>query len=325
MPLKDKKIFLAGSTGLAGVSVLLYLLRNYAETKIRASYLRTEPFINHPNVEYVRGDLTLRSDCRRMVCGCDIAIMAAAVTGGAQTAVSAPWEQVSDNVVMDVQLLHALHLENVPRAVYISTASVYQDFAGAIQEDELDMNKEPHRAYIGVGWAKRYVEKLCRFWYEKSGLQVIIARASNIYGPFAKFDPAVSHFVPALIRKAVDRTDPFEIWGSTDMARDIIYGDDFAEAIALMLEREDLKFAIFNVGSGRTTTVGDAATWALKHAGHSPKKVVYRQDQPTTVSYRSLDSTKIREKLGWEPKYSPEEGISKTVKWWIQNRDWWKK
>ncbi|MGZ6210739.1 MAG: NAD-dependent epimerase/dehydratase family protein, partial [Syntrophales bacterium] len=233
MPLKDKKIFLAGSTGLAGVSVLLYLLSNYTETKIRASYLRTEPFINHPNVEYVRGDLTLRSDCRRMVCGCDIAIMAAAVTGGAQTAVSAPWEQVSDNVVMDVQLLHALHLENVPRAVYISSASVYQDFAGAIQEDELDMNKEPHRAYIGVGWAKRYVEKLCRFWYEKSGLQVIIARASNIYGPFAKFDPAVSHFVPALIRKAVDRMDPFEIWGSPDVARDIIYGDDFAEAVAL--------------------------------------------------------------------------------------------
>ena len=325
MPLKDKKIFLAGSTGLSGSSILKYLLSNYTETKIRASYLRTEPFIRHQNVEYVRGDLTLRSDCRRMVCGCDVAIMAAAVTGGAQTAVSAPWEQVSDNVAMDVQLLHAVYLEGVPRVVYVSTASVYQDFAGAIREDELDMNKEPHSAYIGVGWAKRYVEKLCRFWYEKSGLQVVIARASNIYGPFAKFDPAVSHFVPALIRKAVDRMDPFEIWGSPDVARDIIYGEDFARTIVLMMEREDLKFEIFNVGSGMKTTVGDAATWALKHAGHRPEKVVYRQDQPTTVPFRSLDCTKIREKLGWEPKYSPEEGISKTVQWWLQNRDWWKK
>jgi GDP-L-fucose synthase len=73
------------------------------------------------------------------------------------------------------------------------------------------MNREPHRAYFGVGWAKRYVEKLCRFWYEKAGLEVIIARSSNIYGPFAKFDAEVSHFVPALLRKAVDKRDPFEV------------------------------------------------------------------------------------------------------------------
>jgi nucleoside-diphosphate-sugar epimerase len=91
MLLNNKTIFFAGSTGLAGSSMMNYLVIHYPEIKIRASYFHTDLFIYHQNVEYVHGDLTVRSDCRRMVSGCDAAIMAAAVTGRAQTAVSSPW------------------------------------------------------------------------------------------------------------------------------------------------------------------------------------------------------------------------------------------
>jgi nucleoside-diphosphate-sugar epimerase len=325
MFLKGKEIFLAGATGLAGASIMAYLLENHPETTIRASCFHTEPFIRHERLTYVRGDLRSRDDCRRMVRGCGGAILAAATTGGALSAISAPWEQVSDNVTLDVQLLHALHLEQIPRVVFVSTASVYQDFEGAIREEQLDMNREPHPAYLGIGWAKRYVEKLCRFWYEKAGMEVVIARSSNIYGPFAKFDPAVSHFVPALIRKAADGLDPFEVWGNPGVARDIIYGEDFARAVVLMLDRANLKFDIFNVGSGVRTSVGDAVGWALKHAGHNPGEVLYREDRPTTIPFRVLDCSRIKEKLGWEPECSPEEGIRRTTQWWLQNRSWWKR
>jgi nucleoside-diphosphate-sugar epimerase len=325
MPLQNKNIFLAGSTGLAGASILTHLLSNYPKTNIRASHFHTDPFIHHQNVEYVRGDLTSRSACRQMVSGCDIAIMAAAVTGGAQTAASSPWDQVSDNITMDVQLFHALYLERVPRVVFISTASVYQDFDGAIKENELDMNRDPHPAYFGVGWAKRCVEKLCRFWYEKAGLEVIIARSSNIYGPFAKFNPEVSHFVPALIRKAVEKRDPFEVWGSPAVARDIVYGEDFARAVVLMAAEDSLKFDVFNVGSGVKTTVGDTVNWTLKFAQHDPESIQYQEDQPTTIPFRLLDCSRIKEKLGWEPYYTPEAGVRMTMEWWVHNKDWWKR
>jgi len=264
-------------------------------------------------------------DCRRMVRNCDCAIMAAAVTGGAQMAKSSPWKQVSDNVVMDVQLLHALWCERVSRVVYVSSATVYQDFGGSIREDELDMNQDPHSAYLGVGWAKRYIEKLCRFWHEKAALEVIIARTSNIYGEYDKFDPSASHFVPALIRKAAERADPFEIWGSPNVIRDIIYGEDFARAIALMMDNDELKFDIFNLGSGLRTSVGDVAELVLKYADYLPERILYQNDRPSTISVRALDCSRINEKIGWKPMYSQEEGIQKTMKWWLENKGWWKK
>ena len=92
MPLNDKVIFLAGSTGLAGTSILLHILGNYPTAKIRASHhINTKPFIKHKQIEYVYGDLKSIDDCRKMAKGCDCAIMAAAYTGGAGLTASFPW------------------------------------------------------------------------------------------------------------------------------------------------------------------------------------------------------------------------------------------
>ncbi|TSA55000.1 MAG: NAD-dependent epimerase/dehydratase family protein [Planctomycetaceae bacterium] len=82
MYLNDRLIFLAGATGLAGSSILEYIISNHPKTKIRAAYHRTKPFIKDERIEYIRGDLRSREDCRKMAKGCDCAIIAAANTGG---------------------------------------------------------------------------------------------------------------------------------------------------------------------------------------------------------------------------------------------------
>ena len=184
MPLlKNKTIFLAGATGLAGSSIIEHAIANYPDVFIRGAYWTTNPFIQHERVSYVRADLTKREECRRAVRGCDFAIMAAASTGGASVATAEPHRQVTDNLVMDSLMLEAMYFEGVSRTVYLSSATVYQEVDGYIREDELDWNKEPHSSYIGVGWAKRSAEKLCWFWHEKYGMEVIIARCANLYGP----------------------------------------------------------------------------------------------------------------------------------------------
>ena len=325
MDLNGRRIFLAGGTGLAGAGIIESLLEQYPYTKIRASYHLTKPFLYDKLIEYVQADLRSPEDCRRMAAGCDFAVMAAAMTGGAKTVRAEPWQQVTDNTIMDARILQACRLERVRRVVFVSTASVYQEFQGFIREDELDWNQDPPSAYFGVGWAKRYVEKLCRFWYEKAGMEILIARAANLYGPFAKFEPAVSHFIPALIRKAVDRMDPFEVWGDPAVTRDVIFTEDFGRAIVRMLDREDLKFDTFNVGSGIRTTVGEVVECALKIAGHRPGRIAYRADGPTTIRFRALDCSRARTVLDWEPRYSLEEGIRRTAGWWVENRSWWTK
>ncbi len=326
MYLGGKRLLVAGGTGLAGSAVLRHVLATVGDVRVRVPHRgRTGAFINDARVEYVAGDLTRPEDCARIVAGCDCAVLAAAWTGGIRQARERPWEQVTDNVVMDARLLEALHGAGVRRAVYIGTASAYQDFSGAIREDQLDWAADPPAAYFGVGWAKRYAEKLCRFWHEASGMDILVARLSNVYGPFARFDPASAHFVAGLVRKAVDGQDPFEIWGSPHVGRDILFADDFGRAVTAMLEAIDIHFDVFNIGLGQVITVEEVATLANRFAGHAPSRIVYDSDFATAAARRSLDCTKARNVLGWKPMVMPEEGIRRTVEWWRANKETWQR
>ena len=322
--LDNKLVFLSGSTGLVGSSIMKYLLDNYPTTRIRASfYNHTKIFIKNERVEYVYGDLGLREVCKKISVGCDCAIMAAANSGGSNVFTSEPWKQITDNVIMSSQQLEAFYFNNIKRVVYISSAILYQDFDKYVKEDDLDLNIDPHPTYFGAGWVQRFLEKLCKFWHDKYGMEILVLRAANIFGPYAKFDPQASNFIPALIRKAVDKKEPFEVWGTPDVTRDVIYSEDFARAIAMILDNDKIKFDTFNIGSGVQTTVRDVVGWALKYAGHKPLTIKYNSDRPTTGKFRALDCSKAKEILGWQPKYGIEEGIKKTTEWWIKNRNQW--
>ncbi len=326
MYLEDKLVFLAGSAGLAGTSILQRILADYPTTKIRGSYYKhTKPFVKDSRIEYVYGDLRSVDECRKMIKGCDCAIMAAAYTGGAAVTTTSPWEHVKENLLLNTQMLEAFHREGIKRVVYIGSATLYQEFEGNIKEDELDLNKDPHHSHIGFGGVVRFTEKLCAFIHEKYKTEIIIVRAANIFGPYAKFDPQTSNFIPAIIRKAADKMDPFEVWGTPDVVRDVIYSEDFARAIAMIMDNEKITFDIFNIGSGRKTTVDEVVKWALKYAGHIPSEIRYLQDKPTTIKFRVLDSSKAKRILGWEPEHGVEEGIKKTTQWWFENKGRWKK
>lgn len=325
MLLNNKKIFLAGSTGMAGTSIMRAILDNCPAVKIRASLHNTVPAINDPRVEYIKADLRSVEDCRRVACGCDCAIMAASYAGGAGFTRSFPWEHMKENLLMNLQILEAVRLENVRRLVFIGSAALYQEFSGSIKEEELDFNKDPHEGYFGFAWAMRLVEKLCQFLHSKYAIEIVMVRAANIFGPYDKFNPASSNFIPALVRKAVDKMDPFEVWGSPDVTRDVIYADDFARAILMLMDTESIKFDVFNLGSGVKTTVGDVVEWAIKYSGYKPSAVKYIQDKPANIKFRALDCAKIQKTLGWSPQYSIEEGVKKTVEWWSSNKDTWKR
>jgi len=295
------KIFVAGATGLVGTSIIKHLLTHYPSSRIRGTYHTRPPFYFDERIEYVRADLTNREECRIAVAGCTSAILAAATTGGAQMTNDQPYRQMTDNLVMDALSLEAIYREGIQRAIYLSSATVYQPFNGYIKEADLDWNQDPHSSYLGVGWAKRAAEKLCQFWHDKYDLKIIILRCANIYGPYAKFDPNTSNFIPALIRKAIDRVDPFEVWGSADVARDVIFADDVAQVVGLLLARNNITFDIFNLGYGNVITVGEVVDLALKHAAHCPEKIICTGNMPTAIGFRALDCNKIKHSINWEP------------------------
>ena len=300
-------------------------LRAVPHVYIRGVCMKTDPFLKNERVSYIQADLTKKEECRRAVRGCDYAIMAAASTGGAAVANTEPYRQVTDNLVMDSLMLEALCLEGISRVIYLSSATVYQEFNGYIRENELDWNKDPHLSYIGVGWAKRSVERLCWFWHKKYDLDIIIIRCANIYGPYDKFDPETSNFIPALIRKAVDKKDPFDVWSTADVSRDVLYAEDFATAVVSLLAHSEIKYDIFNLGSGKVVTVGKVVELALKFGKNESVKIIYSKDRPKTIHFRALNCQKIVEAINWKPVIPISLGIEKTTKWWVENRDRWSK
>jgi len=310
---------------MTGTSILRAILSRVPDAAVRASIHTTPPEITSDRITYIQGDLRDLETCRAMVRGCDCAIMAAAHAGGAAYTTRSPLEHMRENLVMNRQMLEACHLEGVKRIIFIGSAVIYQSFTGHIREDELDLNRDPHSAYFGFAWAMRFLEKLCVFLHEQQGHDVIMIRAANIFGPRDKFDARRSNFIPAIIRKAADRMDPFEVWGTPDVVRDVIYCDDFAKAVVMLADADAVTCDAFNVGTGIKTTVGDVVQWALRYTGHTPSSVQWIQDKPTTIQYRGLDCAKLKASVGWEPDHTIEQGIQKTAQWWLDNKDVWKR
>ena len=326
MYIDHKKILLSGATGMVGSAILKHIIKNHPTTKVKAVYSKhTEPFIKSKNITYVYGDLRDGAQCRKLARGCDCAILAAAVTLSSLSAYRNPLGFAYDNLSMNHLMLETLHDNEVEKVICIGSATVYQEHDRKIREDELDFNQDPEPAYYGVGWAGRFIEKMCKKWHDLTGKSMIIVRASNVFGPYAKFNPLYSNFVPALIRKAEQRTDPFEVFGREDVRRDVIFSDDFADAVMRLINKNKIRFDVFNVGSGDAVKVGKVAKVILSKAGYMPSKVYFTGIRGKVSGYRAIDTEKIRETAGWVPAHSLEEGIAETFDWWRENKRWWKK
>jgi GDP-L-fucose synthase len=232
---------------------------------------------------------------------------------------------VTSNLLLAARWLEAAHHVGVRRALFIGSASCYQPFEGAIREDDLDLNQDPAPEVFGVGWVMRSAEKLCEFWQRAGGLEVVRVRAANIYGPRARFDPAHSNFIPALVRKVADRMTPLEVWGSPDVTRDVIYSADFGEAIARLLELPGAAGRVFNVGSGRAVRVGDVVKTLVRAADTPDVQVVYAAAGPSSSPSRVLDCERLFSALNWAPPTSLERGLGETLRWWLANRTTWQR
>lgn len=311
---------------MVGRALLRRLLAEESWTKIGAVHFRDHTGLPaNARLEWVRANLMHYEACQRVAEGYRYAIMGAATTSGSLGVLLEPWRSINDNVIMNSRMLEAFQNKGVQRVIFISSGTVYPEIDGVIREDQLDLNADPYQSHMGVAWGIRFIEKLCQFCRDRFGMEIIIVRASNIYGPYSTFDPVRSNVIPALIRKAVDQMDPYEVWGSPYVERDFLYVDDFADVVLRLLGAEHIKFGIFNVGMGQQTSVGKIVEYILEAAGHSPSEVRYTSKAPDTIRTRILDCSRIKAAVHWVPSHTMKEGIGETAEWWRSNRKLWEK
>ena len=316
---KDARVLVAGGAGFVGANTIIRLLAEGA--RIRATIHRKDPVIIDKRIDYVHGDLTRPEDCRKAVEGMDYVFMCAANTSGAAVIATTPLVHVTPNIVMNSQLLEAAYFARVKKFIWLSSNAAYPPSGDRpVKEDEL-FDGDPYETYFGVAWMKRYTEVLCRMYSQKlkNPMTTVVLRPSNIYGPFDDYEFETSHVMAALIRRVVERHDPFEVWGTGDDVRDWIYIDDFIDAMMLAAQSIDT-YNPLNIGLGEGHTVKEALQMMLEIDGFTKARVQFNTSRPSMIPIRLIDTSKAAAILGFKARTGLREGIRKTIAWYRQNR-----
>ena len=311
---EGKKVLVCGGAGFVGTNTILALLELGAD--VVATRHSSSPQIEDSRIEWRQCDLTTAAGCAEAVAGCQLVINAAASTSGASVIQDTPLVHVTPNVLLNTLLLDACYQSGVRKALFISSNTVYPDLDHAVSEDEM-MSGEPYGKYFPVAWMKRFGEILGQIYSEKipKPMPVVVVRPGNLYGPYDDFDWETSHVLPALMRKSVERMDPFEVWGDGKDVKDFLYVEDFVEGMLLALEKLD-SFDPINIASGRESELNDVLRLILKVDGYSDARIQYNADKPTMIPKRLIDVSKAERLLGFRPATSLEEGIRKTLGWY---------
>lgn len=309
-----KKVLVTGGTGLLGMALVELLLQEKAA--VRVVSLDSSDYLPK-GVEYLKLDLLQWENCLKATSGMDYVFQLACVKGGVGLGESRAVNFLEGNAMVNLQMLKAAYQNRVKKYQYSSSIAVYPD-AEIFREDEV-WDKPPHPANKFASWGKRIGELQCEAYLEQYGFQTSIVRPANIYGPFDNFDPASAMVVPALISRACNGENPLVVWGDGNQVRDFLYVKDCVRGMMEAMEKY-YECDPLNIGSGTSTTIREIVEVILKYSPQKPK-VVWDTSRPVGNRVRLMDMTKTRAKISFKPKYSLDEGIRETVRWYCANKD----
>ncbi len=310
---KSKNVLVTGGAGFMGANLISRLLDEGAN--VRATLFKREPVIKDERIDYLECDLTLLENCYQATKDIDYIFMCAANTSGAKVMATTPMVHLTPNIVMNVQMLEAAYAAGVEKFLFLSSNTVYPLTDFPVKED--DVTNQFYKSYHIVAWMKRFTEIVCDMYANRieKPMKTIVVRPGNLYGPYDKFDWEKSKVIPALMRRAIEKHDPFVVWGDGRDLKDFLYIDDFIDGMLLAMENID-SYEPINIASGIPVTIRDVLNEILIAADYQDASVEYDASKPTMIPKRMIDISMAEQKLGFSPTVSLEEGIRKTVEWY---------
>jgi GDP-L-fucose synthase len=331
MNISKKRITITGGKGFLGT----HLVKKLKEERGCKNTLAADV------PEY---DLRMINDVKRMFDEQkpDIVIHLAAVVGGIGANQENPGRFFYDNSIMGIQVMHEAYLRRIEKFVALGTICCYPKFTPVpFKEDDL-WNGYPEETNAPYGLAKKMLLVQSKAYREQYGFNSIFLMPVNLYGPGDNFDPKSSHVIPALIKKVVDsmggkeaalqrmnnlaRQDkssmskkPDEsivVWGTGKASREFLYVEDAAEAIILATERYDKPDPV-NIGAGFEITIKDLIHLITRLIGFRGE-IIWDASKPDGQPRRMLDVSRARKEFGFEAKTRFEEGLKKTIEWYLR-------
>ncbi len=307
-----------GGTGFIGSNVVRFLLEHGAKV-VSVGYNRTHEF-DHVNLEVLHLDLTSYDSWSSLLesRNVDVLIHLAAVSSGAAVMADSPLAHLTPNVIMNALMLEAAYKHEIKKVAFLSSNTVYPLTDHPVKE--ADSGFDFYQSYHVVGWMKKFSEVMCEMYssHIKDPMKVLVVRPGNLYGPFDKFDPEKSKVIPALIRRAISKQDPFDVWGDGSDIKDFLYIDDFVKAFVALLMRDDIDGPV-NIASGRSVSLRDVIYLILELAGHADAVVEFDQTKPIMIPKRLIDITRLESITGFKPAIDLREGLRRTIDWYKKN------
>ena len=311
----DKNILVTGGTGMIGSHLVELLLEKNANVRIVAHEREIPPELEDKGLDVVSGDLTEKKFVEESVKDMDYVFHLAAYTGGLGRTSTHPASTLTPNLIMDGNVLECAKNEGIERFLYASCTCVYPDDEKTLEEEDA-WKGNPPEIHASYSWSKRMGERQAIAYHKEYGMNIAIVRPSNSYGPRDSDDLETAHALGSLIMKAINKMDPFVIWGDGNPIREYIYARDAAKGMLLAMENYCVGDPI-NLASGEFVSISELARKILKLTNISPE-IKFDKEKPSGQKRRVLSNKKAKEKIGFVAETSLDAGIKETIKWYKQ-------
>jgi len=305
---EDARVFVAGHAGLVGSAIIRRFEREGFTNILTATRdqldLRDQSAVNYwfkaNRPEYV--------------------FLVAGTVGGILANSTRPAEFIYDNMMIHATVVHASHLFDVRKLLYLGSSCIYPRECPQPMKEEhlLSGYLEPTNESYAI--AKIAGIKLCQAYRRQYGCNFISAMPTNLYGPEDNFDLESSHVLPALIRKfheaKIEGRDEVAIWGTGNPRREFLHVDDLADACLFVMRHYDGDDHI-NIGTGEDLTIRELADM-VRVAVYPEAQLVFDSTKPDGTMKKLLDVTALKD-LGWASSVGLEEGIATSYEWYVSN------
>lgn len=319
---KDKEVTIAGGASFIASHTIPRLLEFGAKVYVFDDF-SSGSLDNLVSLDAYVEDVDLRNykNAFHAVNGADIVLDFASVHGGRGFVGTNHEVAISDNLIINTNVLKAAAECGVERYAFASSGCVYdtrwqmderEDIRIPETWDNHDAPLFPDGMY---GLSKAVHERVLRAYHNDGKIKAAICRFFTVFGPRMK----ENHFVLASIAKSFIKTDPYYVWGSPDVVRNFTPVQNTVEGF--LLATEQASGEIYNIGLEQRITIQDALEQIWYLMDWHPKEVIYQPDKPVGIRNRVSDCTKARTELGWEPKVSFEQGLMETIAWYLKDRD----
>ncbi len=320
------KLLVTGGAGFIGANFVFYMLEHHPEDKIvcldaltYAGNLETlAPVMEHENFRFVRGDVADRETVFNLFEeeGFDVVVNFAAESH-VDRSIEDPGIFLRTNILGTQVLMDASRKYGVSRYHQVGTDEVYGDLP--LDRPDLFFTEDmPITASSPYSASKASADLLVMAYHRTYGLPVTISRCSNNYGPY-QFPEKL---IPLMIANALADKD-LPVYGTGENVRDWLYVEDHCRAIDLIL-REGRVGEVYNIGGHNEKTNLDVVRTILKQLGKPESLITFVGDRKGHDLRYAIDPAKIHSELGWLPQTRFDDGIRRTIDWYLDNESWWK-